>query len=66
MSRALFSRNADLAKLREEGYFVQVVGGFLARSRPALLPRAWRVGRRLPPHFPIYDRFPMGMSSEVR
>lgn len=29
MSRALFSRNADLAKLREEGYFVQVVGGFL-------------------------------------
>ena len=29
MSRALFSRNTDLAKLREEGYFVQVVGGFL-------------------------------------
>lgn len=29
MSRALFSRNADLAKLREEGYFVQIVGGFL-------------------------------------
>lgn len=29
MSRALFSRNADLAKLRQEGYFVQVVGGFL-------------------------------------
>ncbi|MDX3807692.1 ThiF family adenylyltransferase [Bosea thiooxidans] len=29
MSRALFSRNADLAKLREEGYFVQVIGGFL-------------------------------------
>lgn len=29
MSRALFSRSADLAKLREEGYFVQVVGGFL-------------------------------------
>jgi hypothetical protein len=29
MSRALFSRNADLAKLREEGYFIQVVGGFL-------------------------------------
>jgi hypothetical protein len=29
MSRALFSRNADLAKLREEGYFVQTVGGFL-------------------------------------
>lgn len=29
MSRALFSRNADLAKLREQGYFVQVVGGFL-------------------------------------
>jgi hypothetical protein len=29
MSRALFSRNPDLAKLREEGYFVQVVGGFL-------------------------------------
>jgi hypothetical protein len=29
MSRALFSRNVDLAKLREEGYFVQVIGGFL-------------------------------------
>jgi hypothetical protein len=29
MSRALFSRNADLARLREEGYFVQVTGGFL-------------------------------------
>lgn len=29
MSRALFSRNADLARLREEGYFVQVKGGFL-------------------------------------
>uniref|UniRef100_UPI003B3BE311 DUF6791 domain-containing protein n=1 Tax=Sphingomonas sp. TaxID=28214 RepID=UPI003B3BE311 len=29
MSRALFSLNADLAKLRDEGYFVHVVGGFL-------------------------------------
>jgi hypothetical protein len=29
MSLALFSRNADLARLREEGYFVQVKGGFL-------------------------------------
>ena len=29
MSRALFSRNADLARLREEGYFVQIRGGFL-------------------------------------
>lgn len=29
MSRALFSRNPDLAKLRDEGYFVQVIGGFL-------------------------------------
>jgi hypothetical protein len=29
MSRALFSRNSDLARLREEGYFVQVIGGFL-------------------------------------
>lgn len=29
MSRALFSRNADLAKLRDEGYFVQVIGGFV-------------------------------------
>jgi hypothetical protein len=29
MSRALFSRNADLAKLRDEGYFVQIRGGFL-------------------------------------
>lgn len=29
MSRELFSRNADLKRLREEGYFVQVVGGAL-------------------------------------
>jgi hypothetical protein len=29
MSHALFSRNADLKKLRNEGYFVQIVGGFL-------------------------------------
>jgi len=29
MSRALFSRNADLKRLRDEGYFVQVVGGLL-------------------------------------
>ena len=29
MSRALFSHNADLKRLRDEGYFVQVVGGFL-------------------------------------
>jgi hypothetical protein len=29
MSRALFSRNADLARLREEGYFMQIRGGFL-------------------------------------
>lgn len=29
MSRALFSRNADLARLRQEGYFVKVQGGFL-------------------------------------
>lgn len=29
MSRALFSRNEDLKRLRDEGYFVQVVGGFL-------------------------------------
>jgi hypothetical protein len=29
MSRALFSRNADLARLRQEGYFVKVKGGFL-------------------------------------
>lgn len=29
MSRALFSRSEDLKRLREEGYFVQVVGGFL-------------------------------------
>lgn len=29
MSRALFSHNADLKRLREEGYFVQIVGGFL-------------------------------------
>ena len=29
MSHALFSRNADLKRLREEGFFVQVTGGFL-------------------------------------
>lgn len=29
MSHELFSRNADLRRLREEGYFVQVVGGAL-------------------------------------
>lgn len=29
MSRALFSRNPDLAKLRDEGYFVEVIGAFL-------------------------------------
>ena len=29
MSRALFSRNADLNRLRDEGYFVQLKGGFL-------------------------------------
>lgn len=29
MSRALFSRNADLARLREDGYFMQILGGFL-------------------------------------
>ena len=29
MSPALFSRNADLKRLRDEGYFVQIRGGFL-------------------------------------
>jgi hypothetical protein len=29
MSRALFNRNPDLKRLRDEGYFVQVVGGLL-------------------------------------
>lgn len=29
MSRALFSRSPDLARLREEGYYVEVVGGLL-------------------------------------
>jgi hypothetical protein len=29
MSRALFSRNPDLARLREDGYFMQIRGGFL-------------------------------------
>lgn len=27
MSTALFSRNADLKRLRDEGYFVEVMGG---------------------------------------
>src|SRR5277367_2260407 len=29
MSRKLFSLNTDLARLRQEGYFVQIQGGFL-------------------------------------
>ena len=29
MSRALFSRNPDLKRLRDEGYFVQQQGGYL-------------------------------------
>lgn len=29
MSHAPFSRNADLKRLRDEGYFVQILGGFL-------------------------------------
>ncbi|MGN5478203.1 DUF6791 domain-containing protein [Cupriavidus basilensis] len=29
MSRELFNRNPDLARLRTEGYFVQIQGGFL-------------------------------------
>ena len=29
MSPAPFSRNADLKRLRDEGYFVQIRGGFL-------------------------------------
>jgi hypothetical protein len=29
MSRELFSRNADLRRLREDGYFVQILGGLL-------------------------------------
>ena len=29
MSRKLFSLNPDLKKLRDEGYFVQIVGGLL-------------------------------------
>ena len=29
MSLAPFSRNADLKRLRDEGYFVQIRGGFL-------------------------------------
>ena len=29
MSRALFNRSPDIARLRDEGYFVQIKGGFL-------------------------------------
>ena len=29
MSRKLFSLNADLQRLRDEGYFVQIRGGML-------------------------------------
>ena len=34
MSQKLFDRNPDLRKLREEGYAVQIRGGFLVMQVP--------------------------------
>lgn len=45
MSRALFNRNADLARLRDEGYFVQVIGGFLVMREIPYVNREGRVLR---------------------
>ena len=43
MSRALFNRNADLKRLRDEGYFVQIRGGLLVmREVPYVDARAAR------------------------
>jgi hypothetical protein len=36
MSRELFNRNADLKRLRDEGYYVQVVDGFLVMREAKL------------------------------
>ena len=45
MSRALFSHNADLKRLRDEGYFVQVVGGLLVmREVPYVDAKHVRMG----------------------
>ena len=41
MSRELFNRNADLKRLRDDGYFVQVIGGFLVS---ALGGSRWQIG----------------------
>lgn len=45
MSRAPFSRSPDLKQLRDEGYFVQIVGGFLVLREVPYVDARRRVGR---------------------
>jgi hypothetical protein len=45
MSRALFSRNADLKRLRDEGYYVQIVGGYLVMREVPYVNDARQVKR---------------------
>ena len=43
MSRALFRASPDLARLREEGYFVQIIGGYLVMREVPYVDNACRV-----------------------
>ncbi|MEQ1808445.1 MAG: ThiF family adenylyltransferase [Terricaulis sp.] len=45
MSQKLFSHNPDLKRLREEGYFVQIVGGHLVMREVPYVNAQRRVGR---------------------
>lgn len=45
MSRALFKASPDLARLREEGYFMQVVGGYLVMREVPYVDNERRVRR---------------------
>ena len=45
MSRELFNRNADLKRLRDEGYYVQVVDGFLVMREVPYVDSQRRVQR---------------------
>lgn len=45
MSRALFRASSDLARLREEGYFVQVIGGYLVMREVPYVDSERRVRR---------------------
>ena len=45
MSRAPFSRSPDLKQLRDEGYFVQIVGGFLVMREVPYVDARRQVGR---------------------